>query len=107
MAEFKYKSDDPKAAFAEAEKRIQQALKTGAKKLDLSALYLTELPESVSRLSKLRRLDVHYPSRIKVLPEWIGELSELESLELGGNQAGSLKKFQMSFQFISQRLVLV
>ena len=40
MGEVKYKFDDSKAAFAEAEKRIQQALKSRAKELDSSALVL-------------------------------------------------------------------
>ena len=42
MAERKYEFDNPKAAFAEAEKRIQQALKSGETDLDLGYLGLTE-----------------------------------------------------------------
>lgn len=52
----KYRFNDPKAAFAEALKRIQHALKSGAKKLDLRHLGLTELPESIGHLNQLRRL---------------------------------------------------
>ena len=56
MAEPKYQFDDPKAAFAEAEKRIQHALETNAKELDLTNLGLTELPESLTQLTHLSKI---------------------------------------------------
>jgi len=46
MAESKCESDDPKAAFAWAEKRIQQTLNAGARVLSFDRLPLTELPVS-------------------------------------------------------------
>jgi len=45
MAESKYKCDDPKAAFAEADKRIELAVKSGAKKADFNGLGLAEVSD--------------------------------------------------------------
>ncbi|WKZ34787.1 MAG: hypothetical protein QY332_14295 [Anaerolineales bacterium] len=40
----------------EAEKQIQQALKSTATELDLRSMKLTELPESIGQLEQLRKL---------------------------------------------------
>ena len=63
LAKSKYKFDDPKAAFAEAEKRIQQALESGAKKLVLTEPGLEELPESILQLDQLLEFGI-YISRL-------------------------------------------
>ena len=45
-------------AYLEAEKKIQQALQSGATELDLRGMKLTELPESIGQLKQLRKLDL-------------------------------------------------
>ncbi len=92
MAERKYKFDDPKAAFAEAEKRIQQALETGAKELTLDHGFgLTELPKSIAALTKLEHLRAVISSPAfhagdnsagDSLPDFVCGLKELRTLDL-------------------------
>ncbi len=45
-------------AYYAAENKIQQALQSGAMELDLRSMKLTELPESISQLKQLRKLDL-------------------------------------------------
>ena len=45
-------------AYLEAEQKIQQALRSGATELDLRNMKLTELPESIGQLKRLRKFDV-------------------------------------------------
>ncbi len=73
------------AAFAEAERRIQEALETGTAELDLSKLELASLPESIGQLSKLSNLYL-YQNQLTHLPESIGQLSNLSKLYLSQNQ---------------------
>jgi internalin A len=75
------KKRTPEEAFAEAEKRIQKALKTGATELDLGGLGLTELPESIGQLSRLQKLFLSN-NQLTSLPESIGQLNHLRELEL-------------------------
>jgi hypothetical protein len=99
-------------AYREAEKKIEEARRTGATALSLTGswdeekslselpealgqltqlqeLYLsqnglTELPEWLGRLTQLRSLDVSFNS-LKVLGEWVGNLRELTSFNLYRN----------------------
>ena len=52
------RDNDPQAAegFAEAERRIAEALRTGATELNLSKLGLTALPESLGQLGSLEEI---------------------------------------------------
>ena len=86
MAETKYEFDDPKAAFAEAEKRIQFALETGAKRLSLRNLNLVKLPASLLGLKK--HLEFLEASRNKItkLEKWFGKMLELYHLDIADNQ---------------------
>jgi len=100
------------AGSAEAEKRIDKALKTGATELDLGYLRLTKLPESlgliphlhtlclahndltqlpdsIGRLTELRRLEAS-SNKLTVLPEAITQLSNLIELELSDNRLSVL-----------------
>src|SRR5215831_5567656 len=52
--------------------------------LDLSRLGLRRIPDAVRRLHGLSYLDIT-GNRIKDLPEWIGELKNLELLKAGQN----------------------
>jgi hypothetical protein len=99
-------------AYREAEKMIEEARQSGAKKLDLSAMGLRELPESLGQLtqlqalflvenkltslpewiSQLSKLETLFIAEIqlKTVPDWLGQLTELQSLELASNQITSL-----------------
>lgn len=83
-----YKFDDPKAAFAEADRSIQNALKTGAIRLNLSDFGLTELPESIGDLPELQEL-ILGGNRLKTLPVSIGNLKQLHALYAPQNKLGS------------------
>ena len=83
-------------AYEAAEKKIEKALRTGATKLDLSAAFgakdserLTELPESVGRLTHLQKLDLS-KNQLRALPESVGWLTQLQTLDLSYNQLTSL-----------------
>ncbi len=53
--------------------------------LDLSAMGLTEIPEALTNLTKLRNLQL-CNNQIKRVPESISNLESLERLDLGNNQ---------------------
>ena len=63
MAEFNYQFDEPKAAFAEAEKRIQHATKSGAKELGLAQLGLTDLSASFDQ-ARVTTVPLPRPTRL-------------------------------------------
>jgi internalin A len=68
-------------AYLAAEKKIKQALKSGATELDLDNMGLTELPESIGQLTQLTELNLGV-NRLTALPEWIRKLIELQVLKL-------------------------
>jgi len=101
--------------YLEAEKKIQQALKSGATELDLQSMRLTELPESIGQLTQLtelnlsnnqltalpdslgqltqlRELDLFY-NQLAALPDWLGGLTQLRELDLAHNQLTTLPDF--------------
>ena len=47
-------------AYRRAEKKIEQARRSGATELDLSRMGLTALPESLAQPTKLRRIDASH-----------------------------------------------
>lgn len=51
------------SAYLEAEQKIAEALKTGATELDLRSMKLTELPESIGQLKQLQKLDLGHDYR--------------------------------------------
>ena len=71
-------------AYKLAEKKIQQALQSGATELDLSGMNLTELPESLGLLDKLQILNISENS-LESLPKWIEQLVQLHSINLYRN----------------------
>ena len=79
-------------AYRAAEEKIETSLRTGAKELDLSAAWyapdeakLTELPESLGRLTQLQKLHIG-GNQLAALPQWLAKLTQLQSLGLWSNQ---------------------
>src|SRR5262245_32753462 len=82
-------------AYRNAEKIIENARRSGATELDLrggwddASLKLTELPESLGQLTQLQALNLS-SNRLTSLPEWLGQLTQLQSLDLSINQLTTL-----------------
>ncbi len=86
-------------AYQLAEKKIEEARRSGAKELDLSGRYdgkdkdkLTELPESLGQLTQLQTLNLS-GNRLTALPESLGQLTQLQSLHLSNNQLAALPEW--------------
>lgn len=69
-------------AYQRAEQKIEEALRSGAKELDLSgdlhaedSSKLAELPKSLGQLSQLQRLNLS-GNRLTSLPEWLDQFSQ-------------------------------
>ncbi|MEA5448637.1 leucine-rich repeat domain-containing protein [Leptolyngbya sp. CCNP1308] len=82
--------------YQEAERKIAEALRTGATKLDLSCDWdaddserLIDLPELIGQLTQLAELNLS-SNQLTALPESIGQLTQLQSLDLSGNQLTAL-----------------
>ncbi len=87
-------------AYREAEKKIEEARRKGAKELDLSDMQLTELPESIGELAQLHKLDLGHDwsknfekrNHLTTLPESLGQLTQLQSLNLSSNHLTALSE---------------
>ena len=102
-------------ASREADEKIRVARLAGATYLSLSHMELTELPESLGRLTQLQAMDLSgnrltaLPeslgqfrqlqflslayNRLTTLPEWLGQLTQLQKLNLWGNQLTTLPEW--------------
>jgi len=69
---------------AEANRRIDEALASGATSLDLSRLHLTEIPPRLRELPALTELNLR-ENYLRQLPEWLTDLP-LTDLRLGENR---------------------
>ena len=76
-------------AYRKAEEKIAEALRTGATKLSLSGMRLTELPESIGQLTQLQTLNLS-SNQLTALPESLGQLTQLQELRLHDNQLTTL-----------------
>ena len=91
-------------AYYEAEKKIEEALKSDTKELDLSDMKLTELPESIGQLIHLLKLNIggNYSSgkmnQIISLPVSLLKLIHLQSLEISSNPLTSLPEWIGGFK---------
>jgi RimJ/RimL family protein N-acetyltransferase len=65
-------------------RRIQLCKKLKYKKLNLSSLDISELPEEASKLYWIRELDLSY-NKLERLPDWIANLKNLEYLDISSN----------------------
>jgi len=85
-------------AYLLAEEKIEEALNSGATELDFRNMKLTELPESIGKLTQLRKLDLGYDwskdgkdkNQLATLPESLGQLTQLQTLNLSRNQLTTL-----------------
>jgi RocCOR-like putative regulator of kinase activity/DAPkinase-like Roc (Ras of Complex) protein/Leucine Rich Repeat (LRR) protein len=73
--------------YRQAEKKIEEARRSGATELHLMGL--TELPESLDQLTELQSLNLS-SNQLETLPEWLGKLTNLQSLDLSFNRLKSL-----------------
>ena len=83
-------------AYLEAEKKIAEALQSGATELDLSNKYdapdekkLTELPDSLWKLTHLTSLKLSQ-NKLTSLPDLLGQFTQLTDLNLSSNKLTSL-----------------
>ncbi len=76
-------------AYLEAEQKIQEALQSGATKLNLSNMKLTELPDSLGQLTQLTNLNLSN-NQLTTLPDLLGQLTQLTNLNLSDNQLTTL-----------------
>ena len=84
-------------AYQEAEKKIEEARRSGATELDLrverywneDTPKLTELPKSLGQLTQLQKLNLS-GNQLTVLPESLDQLMQLQSLDLSNNQLTAL-----------------
>jgi hypothetical protein len=76
-------------AYREAQQRIEEARREGARTLDLSYMELTEVPESIASLTELRLLNL-FNNQLTKLPETIAFLTQLRLLNLHNNQLREL-----------------
>jgi internalin A len=73
----------------EALRRIEDAQRKASWYLDLSGLRLRRLPEAIGQLSQLQELNLSY-NQLNTLPEAIGQLSKLKVLNLTHNRLSTL-----------------
>lgn len=69
--------------------KIEECRRSGSKRLDLSRMGLSKIPDRVRQLTQLRDLQLEL-NTIRVIPAWIGELTALEHLYLHGNPLQAL-----------------
>ena len=72
-----------------AEQAIRVAVVRKTIRLDLSASQLTALPDSLGQLTQLQELNLR-DNQLTALPDWLGQLKQLQRLDLAGNQLTAL-----------------
>lgn len=86
-------------AYRQAELKIEEAKQSRAKELDLSGSYQTiappeliELPQSLGQLTQLQSLNLSN-NRLTALPQSLGQLTQLQTLNLARNQLTALPEW--------------
>ena len=72
-----------------AEKNIEAARHRESRELSFQLFGLTELPEALGQLTQLRSLNLAH-NLLTTLPEWVGSLTQLQSLNLSYNRLTAL-----------------
>jgi GTPase SAR1 family protein len=80
------------AAYRQAEKKIEEAKRDKEKVLNLGAMRLTELPDSLEQLTQLQSLNLNF-NQLAELPEWLENLSQLQMLALSHNPLRTLPQW--------------
>src|ERR1051325_3800014 len=90
-------------AYKRAEQKIEEARRSRARKLDLSVGFgvknsekLTELPESLGQLTQLRSLNLTN-NEVTALPKRLSQLTQLQLLNLSSNQLTTLPEWLSQF----------
>ncbi len=78
-------------AYKKAENKIEEARCSGATKLSLRNMKLTELPESLGQLTQLKDLDL-CDNQLTALPESLEQLTQLQDLDISDNQLTAVPK---------------
>ena len=80
-------------AYRRAEQKIEEARRSGTIDLSLNerdeAEILTELPDSLGQLTHLQSLDLSN-NQLTEIPDWLGQLTQLQSLNLSHNRLTTL-----------------
>lgn len=79
-------------AYLEAEKKIEEVMKSGATELFLCGGWdskLVKIPESLGKLKLLEKLDIS-DNNIRILPSDLGELKNLRELDISNNKLSAL-----------------
>ena len=71
-------------AYQQAEEKIERASRLRVNRLELAELGLTELPQSLGQLTQLKSLDLRR-NQLTVLPDSLGQLTHLQVLLLYDN----------------------
>jgi internalin A len=78
---------------------IEQAEREQWEELDLSGQGMTELPPALRQLRQLKRLKLGYDRKkhrrnyLTALPDWLGQLTNLQSLDLSRNKLADLPEW--------------
>ena len=73
----------------EISRRMENCRREGGEILDLSSLYMTELPAEIESLENLGELNLS-DNQLQSLPDWVGNMRSLKKLNLWGNNIDSL-----------------
>lgn len=71
-------------AYRSAEEKIRHT-HTDSTELDLSWMFLDEIPDSLEKLKQLRRLEL-WGNSLESLPDWFGNFTQLQELNLSSNR---------------------
>jgi internalin A len=89
VIEGKTSAEEANDGWQEALRRIEEAKRSNATELDLSALKLNAIPDFLAELVNLRNLNLG-SNKISAIPDWITQLANLQTLDLSLNQIAAI-----------------